>query len=317
MKISKLFAQRRPLFSFEFFPPKTEAGAASLARTMRDLRGSGAGLRLRDLRRGRLDARPHGRAGHAHAARGRHARHGPPDRGRRDPRRDRRAGRSSGRRRHREPDSAAGRPAGRTHGFRRRPAAASPTPRSWWPSSASATATVCAWPAPAIPRGTRSAATSTATWSTWSPRSRPGSTSSSRSSSSTTATTSTSWRARARPASRSPSSPASCPSPTLPRSSASPACAAPACRLCCCAELERRRGRPGRHHAARPRAGHRPMHRPHRRWRARHPLLHAQPVAGDAHDPDRPAHRQRGAVGAIHGSPGPTVSAPAPARPGA
>ena len=38
MKISKLFARRQPLFSFEFFPPKTEAGAASLERTMRDLK---------------------------------------------------------------------------------------------------------------------------------------------------------------------------------------------------------------------------------------------------------------------------------------
>jgi methylenetetrahydrofolate reductase (NADPH) len=38
MKISALFAQHRPLYSFEFFPPKTEAGAASLARTIGDLK---------------------------------------------------------------------------------------------------------------------------------------------------------------------------------------------------------------------------------------------------------------------------------------
>jgi methylenetetrahydrofolate reductase (NADPH) len=38
MKISKLFAAGKPLFSFEFFPPKNEAGAASLARTIHDLR---------------------------------------------------------------------------------------------------------------------------------------------------------------------------------------------------------------------------------------------------------------------------------------
>jgi methylenetetrahydrofolate reductase (NADPH) len=38
MKISDLFAKRKPLFSFEFFPPKTEPGAASLARTVRDLK---------------------------------------------------------------------------------------------------------------------------------------------------------------------------------------------------------------------------------------------------------------------------------------
>ncbi len=38
MKISDLFASGRPLFSFEFFPPKTEAGAANLARAVRDLK---------------------------------------------------------------------------------------------------------------------------------------------------------------------------------------------------------------------------------------------------------------------------------------
>jgi methylenetetrahydrofolate reductase (NADPH) len=38
MKIVDLFCAGRPLFSFEFFPPKTEAGAANLARTIHDLR---------------------------------------------------------------------------------------------------------------------------------------------------------------------------------------------------------------------------------------------------------------------------------------
>jgi methylenetetrahydrofolate reductase (NADPH) len=38
MKISDLFARGKPLFSFEFFPPKTEAGAATLARTIHDLK---------------------------------------------------------------------------------------------------------------------------------------------------------------------------------------------------------------------------------------------------------------------------------------
>jgi methylenetetrahydrofolate reductase (NADPH) len=38
MKIVDLFGAGRPLFSFEFFPPKTEAGAANLARTIHDLR---------------------------------------------------------------------------------------------------------------------------------------------------------------------------------------------------------------------------------------------------------------------------------------
>jgi methylenetetrahydrofolate reductase (NADPH) len=38
MKISDLFASGKRLFSFEFFPPKTETGAANLARTIRDLK---------------------------------------------------------------------------------------------------------------------------------------------------------------------------------------------------------------------------------------------------------------------------------------
>jgi methylenetetrahydrofolate reductase (NADPH) len=38
MKISDLFASGKRLFSFEFFPPKTEAGAANLARAIHDLR---------------------------------------------------------------------------------------------------------------------------------------------------------------------------------------------------------------------------------------------------------------------------------------
>jgi len=38
MKISELFATGRPRFSFEFFPPKTEAGAASLAHTICELK---------------------------------------------------------------------------------------------------------------------------------------------------------------------------------------------------------------------------------------------------------------------------------------
>ena len=38
MKISNLFVSGKPLFSFEFFPPKTEAGAANLARTVHELK---------------------------------------------------------------------------------------------------------------------------------------------------------------------------------------------------------------------------------------------------------------------------------------
>jgi methylenetetrahydrofolate reductase (NADPH) len=58
MKISDLFTSGKRLFSFEFFPPKTEAGAANLARTIRDLKALapdfvsvtyGAGGSTRDL----------------------------------------------------------------------------------------------------------------------------------------------------------------------------------------------------------------------------------------------------------------------------
>ena len=38
MKISDLFGSSKKLFSFEFVPPKTESGAANLARTIRDLK---------------------------------------------------------------------------------------------------------------------------------------------------------------------------------------------------------------------------------------------------------------------------------------
>lgn len=37
MKIRDLFASGKPLFSFEFFPPKTDAGMANLEKTIRDL----------------------------------------------------------------------------------------------------------------------------------------------------------------------------------------------------------------------------------------------------------------------------------------
>jgi len=37
MKIRELFSAGRRLFSFEFFPPKSEAGAATLERTIREL----------------------------------------------------------------------------------------------------------------------------------------------------------------------------------------------------------------------------------------------------------------------------------------
>src|SRR5262249_57330843 len=37
VKISELFAAKRRLFSFEFFPPKTDAGGLALERTIREL----------------------------------------------------------------------------------------------------------------------------------------------------------------------------------------------------------------------------------------------------------------------------------------
>jgi methylenetetrahydrofolate reductase (NADPH) len=38
MRIAELYTQRRPVFSFEFFPPKTDAGYTSLFRTIGDLK---------------------------------------------------------------------------------------------------------------------------------------------------------------------------------------------------------------------------------------------------------------------------------------
>jgi methylenetetrahydrofolate reductase (NADPH) len=38
MKISKLFSAGRPLFSFEFFPPKTDEGLTSLLATISQLK---------------------------------------------------------------------------------------------------------------------------------------------------------------------------------------------------------------------------------------------------------------------------------------
>src|SRR5215510_12853444 len=38
MKIAKLFGRARPVFSFEFFPPRTDAGYTSLFRTVAELK---------------------------------------------------------------------------------------------------------------------------------------------------------------------------------------------------------------------------------------------------------------------------------------
>ncbi len=42
MRIDRLYAERRPVFSFEFFPPQSEAAAARLERTIAELRHSHA-----------------------------------------------------------------------------------------------------------------------------------------------------------------------------------------------------------------------------------------------------------------------------------
>ena len=112
--------------------------------------------------------------------------------------------------------------------------------------------------------------------------------SSSPSCSSTTPTTSTSSPAPARSASRSRSCRASCRSPTFNQIKRVTSCAARRSPTSLTALLERRAERRGggrvrrglRHAAVRRAAGPR---------RARHPLLHAQPLPGDARDPQRAA----------------------------
>ena len=159
----KLFGNGRRLFSFEFFPPKTDAGRQSLERTIRELAelepafvsvtyGAGGSTRAQTVelvqwiqREARLTAMAHltcvGR----------------------DRRRDRRRRRPSGRRRDREHHGAAGRSPGRAGARSRRRRAGSTTPPTSSRSSAAATAPASAWAAPAAPRGTSSAAIWTAT----------------------------------------------------------------------------------------------------------------------------------------------------------
>ena len=38
MRISQLYAAEQPVFSFEFFPPKTDQGYRTLFRTIEDLK---------------------------------------------------------------------------------------------------------------------------------------------------------------------------------------------------------------------------------------------------------------------------------------
>ena len=117
MRIDEILAAKDgPVFSFEFFPPKTEEGEANLQRALAELRRARARLRLGHLRRRRLDARPHDRHRQVDQGRPRDRGDGPPQlRGhdqraaRRDPRRDPRG-------RDRQRARAARRPAARRDG---------------------------------------------------------------------------------------------------------------------------------------------------------------------------------------------------------
>ena len=44
MRISDLYGRGRPVFSFEFFPPKTDQGAENLMTTVADLKAAVAAL---------------------------------------------------------------------------------------------------------------------------------------------------------------------------------------------------------------------------------------------------------------------------------
>ena len=166
----------RRLFSFEFFPPKTDAGQLALERTIRELAELVAGVRFGDLRRRRFDARQD-RSSWCSGSSARRAsdRDGPPHL-RRGERRTRSAACSTrlvdGR--HRERHGAAGRSARRAGQVRADGRRVRLRRRSGRASSASATAASSAWAAPATPKGTSSAATSIRTSATSRPRSTPG-----------------------------------------------------------------------------------------------------------------------------------------------
>ena len=220
MKISELFGKGRPLFSFEFFPPKTEAGAANLEHALAELEDLapafvsvtyGAGGSTRDRT---VDA------GDPHPARTRPSRHGPPDRDRVRTGRGRGPGRSPGRRRNREPHpparrSARGREQLRAAGRRLRARLGSGGlhPAALRPAPVPGRRGLSRGPSPVSRPGARHAAPCDQGARRRGFHHHPDS-------SSTTASTSTSWRAPARPASPCPSSLASCPSPTWRRSSA-------------------------------------------------------------------------------------------------
>ena len=61
MRIDELLANQRPVFSVEFFPPKTEEGVEPLFETVAALKPLEPDLRLGHLRRRRRDPRRHDR----------------------------------------------------------------------------------------------------------------------------------------------------------------------------------------------------------------------------------------------------------------
>ena len=160
MRIDEIIAARRPTFSVEFFPPKTEEATEQLYATARELARAGARLRLGHLRRRRLDPRRHGRDHHGAEGRARLRDDGPPELRRRD---DRGAGDDAG------PDRGGGdrerlRPARRPAARRRR---TSSSPRAGWAAPPS-------WPRSSAPAGTsRSAAPASPRCTPRRPTSRP------------------------------------------------------------------------------------------------------------------------------------------------
>ena len=83
MRIDRILGNRRPVFSFEFFPPKTDDGPAEPRGHARGPEGRHARLRVRHLRRRRHHARAHGRDHQVDQAEPRHRGDGPPLAGRR------------------------------------------------------------------------------------------------------------------------------------------------------------------------------------------------------------------------------------------
>ena len=79
MRIDEIIATRaEPVFSFEFFPPKTEEGERNLQTALRELGPLEPVLRVGHLRRRRIHARPHDRDRQVAQGRARARGHGPP-----------------------------------------------------------------------------------------------------------------------------------------------------------------------------------------------------------------------------------------------